>query len=65
MNDLDDLFVKAEMLRLEISLLNDEMDKEEVDIEQVGGNLKKICERLSDIRNEYEVEEFLLLGSKK
>ena len=62
---MEELFTRLEMIRLEISLMNDALDKEDIDIEKLPAKMKKICKRLSDLRDEYEVEDFLLFGNGK
>ncbi len=40
------------------------IDNQELDIDQIDGNFRKFEKRVADLRNEFEVEDFLLFGAK-
>jgi hypothetical protein len=61
---MEELFKKLEKLKSQKERFFQMIDNQELDIDQIDGNFRKFEKRVADLRNEFEVEDFLLFGAK-
>lgn len=57
---MQELITKLENLKEQKERFFEMIDSRELDIDQIDGNFKKFEKRIANLRNELEVEDFLL-----
>lgn len=57
---MEELIKKLEKLKEQKVRFFEMIDNNELDIDQIDGNFKKFEKKVANIRNEFEVEDFLL-----
>lgn len=57
---MEELIKKLEKLKEQKVKFFEMIDNQELDIDQIDGNFRKFEKRIANLRNELEVEDFLL-----
>jgi len=61
---MKELIEKLEKLKEQKVRFFEMIDNQELDIDQIDDNFRKFERRVANLRNEFEVEDFLLFGAK-